>query len=58
MNKIVEVLMRRDGLSRADAEASLMDGRSAVADGDAPEEVLLEVFGLEPDYIFDLLGGA
>ena len=55
MNKIVEILMRRDGLSRADAETSLMDGRSAVADGAYPEDVLLEMFGLEPDYIFDLL---
>ena len=25
-------------------------------DGEDPEEVLYEEFGLEPDYVFDLLG--
>lgn len=27
-----------------------------VYQGDNPEEILLEEFGLEPDYIFDLIG--
>ena len=55
MNKIVEILMQRDGLSRLDAEAQLKEGRAVVAEGDDPEDVLHDMFGLEPDYIFDLL---
>lgn len=55
MNKIVKILVQRDGMSVAEAEELLEDARSAVDAGDDPEEVLMDWFGLEPDYIFDLV---
>ena len=55
MSPIVDILMRRDGLSKEDAEEALFDARCRVEDGEDPEEVLLEEFGLEPDYIFELI---
>lgn len=55
METIKQVLMRRDGLSEADAREAVDEAIAAVAEGQDPEEVLLEHFGLEPDYIFDLM---
>ena len=52
---IVDILMRRDEMTRADAEAMLEDAKQRVSDGEYPEDVLYEDFGLEPDYIFQLL---
>ena len=52
---IVGILMRRDKMTRADAEAMLEDAKQRVSDGEDPEEILYEDFGLEPDYIFQLL---
>lgn len=54
---ILRVLMDRDGLSRTEAEDLLREARWEVANGADPEEVCAEEFGLEPDYIFDLIGG-
>lgn len=55
MESIKEVIMRRDGMSPDDADELIQEAREAVNDGEDPEEVLEEFFGLEPDYIFDLL---
>ena len=55
-NEIVRILMRRDGMERDDAEDLLRDARAAVEDDEDPEEILQDYFGLEPDYVFDLLG--
>ncbi len=55
-NRLVRILMRRDGMERDDAEDLLQDARAAVEDGEDPEDVLADWFGLEPDYVFDLLG--
>lgn len=55
-NRLVSILMRRDGMERDDAEDLLQDARAAVEDGEDPEEILQDYFGLEPDYVFDLLG--
>lgn len=55
-NEIVSILMRRDDLSLEEAYEQLNEARERLAAGDDPEEILAEEFGLEPDYIFDLLG--
>ena len=55
-NEIVRILMRRDGMERDEAEDLLRDARAAVEEGEDPEDVLADWFGLEPDYVFDLLG--
>ena len=54
-SRIVPILMRRDGLTEdeaidlvAEAEAQLNE---AFCNGDDPEDVMLEVLGLEPDYL-------
>jgi len=51
-----QVLMRRDSLSAAEADELIAEAAVRVQQGDDPEEVLEEEFGLEPDYIFDLIG--
>lgn len=52
---IVDILVRRDSISREEAQELLDSAKQCVADGEDPEEVLEMHFGLEPDYIFELL---
>ena len=55
-NELKQVLMDRDGLTEEEAEQEISDARDLVFDlGMDPSDVLLEEFGLEPDYIFDLI---
>ena len=53
--ELVDVLMERDGLSLQDAIFAVNDALRRVREGDDPEEVLYEDFGLELDYIFALI---
>jgi hypothetical protein len=55
MESILEVLMRRDGLTKDEAQERIDEAKQMVLDGDDPEEVVHYEFGLEPDYIFDIL---
>ena len=55
MESIKQVLMRRDSLSPEEADQMLDEAREMVLAGDDPEEVLADMFGLEPDYLFDLM---
>ena len=56
-NQIVNVLIARDHMSKTEAIAYLQDVRDRFNPlEDDPEEILAYEFGLEPDYIFDLLG--
>jgi hypothetical protein len=50
-----EVLMRRDRLSAADAQELIDEAKARVQEGEDPEEILHDDFGLEPDYFWDLL---
>ena len=52
---IKEVLMRRDGLDEADADELISEARELVANGADVDEVLRYEFGLEPDYMWDLI---
>ena len=52
---IKQILMRRDGMDADSADELIAEAREAVADGQDPEEVCQEYFGLEPDYIWELL---
>jgi hypothetical protein len=49
--------MQRDNMTSDEADAAIFDAQFRVDRGDDPDEVLMEEFGLEPDYIFDLLEG-
>lgn len=62
MNTIVKILMERDNMSQEDAEDLLVEAKAEADyylenDGDLDdiEFVLRDYFGLEPDYIFDLI---
>lgn len=56
MTGLERVLVERDGLSLEEAKKWINDVRIRIIEGEEdPEEVLLEEFGLEPDYIFDIL---
>lgn len=56
-NAIIEILMKRDGMTREQAREQVMEAREAmydcIEDGDyeGAEDVLSDLFGLEPDYI-------
>jgi hypothetical protein len=54
-NPIIAILMKRDGLTLEEAHDALEDAAQEIRAGADPEEVLACDFGLEPDYIFDLL---
>ena len=53
---IKQILMRRDGLSDDEADEQIEYAKERIADGEDPEEVCYDEFGLEPDYVFELLG--
>jgi hypothetical protein len=48
--------MDRDNMTRPEAEKFLNSLREEILAGEDPEEILYNDLGLEPDYIFDLLG--
>lgn len=55
MNPIVKILIERDGMSRKEAESMLFAAQFRVYKGEDPEEILESEFGLEPDYVLDLM---
>ena len=60
MDEIIEILMRRDGVTYEEAKEMYLDCKSELMDaidGTScldPEEVLMEL-GLEMDYIFNFI---
>ena len=56
METLKQVRMRRDNMTEEEANREIDDARKRVhLDGEDPEEVLSDAFGLEPDYFFDLM---
>ena len=58
MNKIVKILMERDGIDEEEARSLIKETRDEIMMLDNPFEadtVLMEYLGLEPDYMFDIL---
>ena len=61
METLKQVLMRRDGLTSQEADEVIQEAHEALhsylEDGDmeAAENICEEFFGLEPDYIMDVL---
>lgn len=51
-----QVLIRRDRMSAKEADERIAEARERVEDGEDPEDILQDEFGLEPDYVLDLLG--
>jgi len=54
---LIDTLVWRDAISTAEAEEQVQDARQRVLDGENPEDILFEEFGLEPDFVFDLMPG-
>lgn len=55
MSELVRILMNRDDLTSEEAIEQVGEARERVLEGENPETILYEEFGLEPDYVFDLL---
>lgn len=60
-DKVVDVLMKRDGLTRQEAEkqktyvADMIQDAVASGDYSEVEDIMYSELGLEMDYIFDML---
>ena len=54
MSDVAYILMKRDGISRREAEAQIAECVEALENGDY--EAIHDYLGLEDDYIFDILG--
>ena len=61
METIKQVLIRRDGISEQEADDLILEAREAMYeyidndDQGSAENVCREYFGLEPDYLMDLI---
>jgi hypothetical protein len=59
MKTIKQVLIERDGMASAEAESLICEAREdlyeRLTDGEMPYDICEEWFGLEPDYIMDLM---
>lgn len=61
MNRIIKILMERDDMTKEEATELYKEGHAAlmqcVEEGDlmAAEEITYDYFGLEPDYLDDML---
>lgn len=55
MNRVVEILMKRDGLTEKEAEDLRIECADALEAGEW--DAIMEILGLEDDYLFDVLDG-
>ena len=58
MNKVVEILMKRDGISEDEARTLVRETRDELIMLDNPfeaDEIIENYLGLEPDYLEDIL---
>ena len=59
MNKIIEILMRRDENTREEAIARIKEVKNMMEEcsynPEKCEQIFMEELGLEPDYIIDFL---
>ena len=57
MNRVVKILMKRDGITREEAESLVAEAREALLSCDPweAEDILAELLGLELDYLFDII---
>ena len=59
MESLKEVLMMRDEITKEEAEQQISEARaelhSRLEDGEMPFDICEELFGLEPDYLEELM---
>lgn len=61
MNRVVQILMNRDGMTETEAREAVQDCvdmmEEAIQEGNylEAEDIFMDELGLEPDYIFDVI---
>ena len=59
MTELESVLVTRDGMTEDEAAQAVAEAREEllerIEDGDMPFDICEEIFGLEPDYLLDLI---
>ncbi len=59
MESIKQTIMRRDNMSAEDADQLITDAKNdlyeRLGNGEMPEDICAEWFGLEPDFIMELI---
>lgn len=56
MNKIVKILMERDGIDEEEARSLIKETRDEMIENPyEADDIIMEYLGLEPDYMFDIL---
>jgi hypothetical protein len=59
MSILKQILIERDGLTEQEAEQQILEAKldmqNRLAEGEMPMDICEEHFGLEPDYIFELM---
>ena len=53
MTELEQILMQRVGITLAEAKEMIAEAREAILNGE--ENVMMDVLGIEEDYIFDVL---
>lgn len=53
MFTIRQTIRQRDNASEGEIDDMFYEARMLIQDGEDPEQVIGEIFGLEPDYLFD-----
>lgn len=58
MDPVVEILIRRDGLTKSEANDLIEETRELLLTSDPFEadQIMADQLGLEPDYILDIIG--
>ena len=58
MNRVVAILMKRDGMNEADAIELVRETIELILNSNTfvPDDIILDNLGLEPDYLMDILG--
>ena len=55
MSELKRILIERDGLSDQEANELIANAKLRVLEGENAEEILEYDFGVEQDYIFDIM---
>ena len=58
MNRVVTILMERDGMNEADAIELVKETKEELLNSGTffPDDIIWNNLGLEPDYLIDILG--
>jgi hypothetical protein len=55
MSELKRILIERDGLSDQEANELIANAKLRILEGENAEEILEYDFGVEPDYVFDIM---